>query len=255
MSFETVKYDVAVANRILAEVGLASGVLASLGHASMRVPEDADRFVVKGRGYAIDALACMRPEDMIVCDLEGYKIEGPSNSTQCFEVKMHSSIYKMYPAIQSVVHVHPRFTVVMSVIGASLRPLCQEGAQLVSGKLPVYPHVKTIQTDEEGLEVARLLAGGPAILLEGHGATTTGDSLEQSVMHMLWLEEQAKMNWYAYCAAGPNYRSIPSENVAEMDNRIPLIELPHFVEPMRGVQPKVGGVWAYYNQLVSKDIT
>jgi hypothetical protein len=35
---DQVKYDVAVANRVLAEIGLATGVLASLGHASLRVP-------------------------------------------------------------------------------------------------------------------------------------------------------------------------------------------------------------------------
>jgi len=220
----------------------------------MRVPDAPDRFVVKGRGYAVDALARMVPKDMVVCDLDGYKVEGPPGSTQCFEVKMHSSIYKMYPNVKSVVHVHPRYAVVMSVLQVNLRPMCQEGAQLVSNPIPVYPHVKTIQTDEEGAEVATMLAGGPAILLEGHGATTTGDSLEHSVMNMLWLEEQARMNWYAYCAAGPEYRSIPPESVAEMEGRTPLAELPHFVEPMQGVQPKVGGVWTYYREVVSADL-
>jgi ribulose-5-phosphate 4-epimerase/fuculose-1-phosphate aldolase len=254
MSFEDVKYDVCVANRILAELGLATGVLASLGHSSMRVPEAPDRFVVKGRGYAIDALAAMKPEQMIVCDLDANKIEGPPNSTQCFEVKMHSSIYKMYPNVVSVTHVHPRFAVVMSVLHATLRPMCQEGAEFISQPIPIYPHVKTIQTDEEGQEVATLLGGGSVILLEGHGATTTGSSLEQSVMHMMWLEEQARMNWYAYCAAGPNYRSIPEDRVVEMSGRTPLAELPHFVEPMREAVPAMGGVWAYYSDIVAKDI-
>src|SRR3712207_2754914 len=104
---DDVKYQVAVANRVLAEVGLASGILASLGHASQRVPSDPEKFVVKGRGYAMDALAAMRPEDMILCDLEGNKLDGPPGSTQCFEVKLHSCIYKLRPDVQSVVHVHP----------------------------------------------------------------------------------------------------------------------------------------------------
>ncbi len=43
MSFEDAKHEVAVANRVLAEVGLATGVLASLGHASLRVPENPER--------------------------------------------------------------------------------------------------------------------------------------------------------------------------------------------------------------------
>ena len=120
--------QVAIANRILSDVGLATGVTAALGHASMRVPNDPDRFVVKGRQYAIDALAVMRPEDMVVCDTEGFLVEGKPGLSQCSEVKIHSCIYKTRPEVQSVVHVHPRYTVLMSALGETLVPMCQEGA-------------------------------------------------------------------------------------------------------------------------------
>jgi ribulose-5-phosphate 4-epimerase/fuculose-1-phosphate aldolase len=250
--FEDVKQQVATANRVLAETGLATGVLAANGHASLRVPSAPDRFVVKGRGYAMDALARMRPEDMVVCDLEGFLIEGPLGGTQCFEVKMHSCIYRTYPEVQSIVHVHPRYVVVMSVLGVPLAPMCQEGIQLVARPLPVYPHVKTIQSDEEGMEVANLLGDSKAVLLQGHGATTTGASLEEAVMSMLQLEEQAKMNWYACCAAGLDHARIPEANIREMTERTPLRELPHFREVMRQGQPRIGGVWAHYSDLVSQ---
>ena len=64
--WDEVKYQVAVANRVLAEVGLATGFRASLGHASMRLPTDPGKFIVKGRGYRVDALHSIRPEDMVV---------------------------------------------------------------------------------------------------------------------------------------------------------------------------------------------
>src|SRR5207248_1122927 len=147
-----------------------------------------DRFVVKGRGYEIDALALMRPEDMVVCDLEGFKVDGPPGSTQCREVKMHSCVYKARPDVQSVVHVHPRFVVLMSVLQSTLVPMCQEGIQLVRKPLPVYPHVKTVWSEEEGMEVAKTLGSNRAILLYGHGATTCGASLEEAVTSMLLLE-------------------------------------------------------------------
>ena len=94
---DQVKEKVALGNRILAEAGFAEGVLASLGHASMRLPTEPDHFVVKGRGYRLDALSAMQPEDMIVCDLDGNKVDGPVGSSQCYEVKMHSAIYKTHP--------------------------------------------------------------------------------------------------------------------------------------------------------------
>jgi ribulose-5-phosphate 4-epimerase/fuculose-1-phosphate aldolase len=251
-----VKYQVAVANRVLCALGLCTGVTASLGHASLRVPGQPDRFVVKGRGYKMDALAAMRPEDMVVCDTEGYFIDGPPGSTQCFEVKMHSCIYKLYPHVHSVLHVHPRFTVLMTTLGQPIKPMCQEGIQLVRQPLPMYPHVKTIQTDEEGMEVATLMQGGKALLLQGHGATTTGHNLEESVMNMLHLEEQARMNYYALSALGPNYPSIPDTLVSEMSGRTPLAELPHFQDPIGRLsgELRVGGVWQYYTAEVSKDL-
>jgi ribulose-5-phosphate 4-epimerase/fuculose-1-phosphate aldolase len=63
---EEVKLQVAQANRVLSDVGLATGITLALGHASMRVPSQPDRFVVKGREYSLDALAVMRAEDMVV---------------------------------------------------------------------------------------------------------------------------------------------------------------------------------------------
>src|SRR5262245_58162863 len=81
-SLEATKVEAAIGNRILAEVGLAAGVRASLGHVSMRVSGDPNLFVVKGRGYRMDVLSRMRPEDMVVCDLEGNWVDGPPYSLQ-----------------------------------------------------------------------------------------------------------------------------------------------------------------------------
>jgi ribulose-5-phosphate 4-epimerase/fuculose-1-phosphate aldolase len=248
--FDNVKHDVAVANRILAEVGFSSGILASLGHISMRVPDDPTKFIVKGRGYKLDALPKMRPEDMIVCDMDGRVVEAPPGGMQCFEVKMHSCVYRDRPDVNSVVHVHPRFTVLMSVLGSTLVPMCNEGARLVRKPLPVYRHNKIVQTDAEGTEVASLLGDSRAVLLLGHGATTIGTSMEESFMNMYQLEEQARMNWYAYCAAGPDHPGIPEELLAEPPaNRA---DLDHFKdsETVLGRGPRVGGVWAYLTDLI-----
>jgi L-fuculose-phosphate aldolase len=251
-----VRRDVAIANRVLWATGLCTGVTVSLGHASMRLPDQPDRFMVKGRGYAMDALAAMRSEDMVTCDLDGNLVDGPPGATQCFEIKMHSWMYKLYPDVQSVVHVHPRFTVLMSTLGRTLKPMCQEGAELVARPLPVYPHLKTVVTDAEGEEVARLIDGHKAVLLQGHGATTVGSNLEQAVVNMLQLEEQARMNYQALCALGPDYPSLPAALLDEVRTRPPMAELPHFREPFARIngQPRTGGLWQYYTAQVAEDL-
>jgi ribulose-5-phosphate 4-epimerase/fuculose-1-phosphate aldolase len=116
--------------------------------------------------------------------------------------------------------------------------------------------VKTIQSDAEGMEVASLLGDSKAIIFQGHGAATVGATLSESVMNMLQLEEQAKMNWYAYCAGGPEHPFIPDELIEEMTNRPGLQELPHFAEVLRaqGGRPRTNGVWEYYKKRVSQDL-
>jgi ribulose-5-phosphate 4-epimerase/fuculose-1-phosphate aldolase len=194
----------------------------------------------------------MEPDDMVMCDTEGFLIAGRQGLTQCSEVKIHACIYKTRPDIQAVVHVHPRYTILMSVLTGSVRPMRQEGAQLVRHKLPIYPHVKTIQSDAEGMELVALLGNSPAILLRGHGAVTTGKKLSEAVMGMAHLEEQARMNYLAYCAEGENYNYLSDELLDEMVNRTPLYEHPHFKDVLKGRPPQRDGTWNYQKRAASK---
>ena len=250
-NLEDVKREVAAANRVLANLGLATGLTAALGHASMRVPSEPKHFFVKGREYEFDALSIMEPDDMVMCDTEGFLIAGRPGLTQCSEVKIHACIYKTRPQIQAVVHVHPRYTILMSVLTGSMKPMCQEGAQLVRRTLPIYPHVKTIQSDAEGMEVANLLGDSRAMLLRGHGAVTTGKNLSEAVMGMAQLEEQARMNYLAYCAEGKDYTYLSDNLIDEMSNRTPLYEHPHFKDVLKGRPPQRDGIWNYQKRVAS----
>lgn len=252
---EDTRQEVAVGTRVLVDFGLSTGVRASLGHVSMRVPGDPGKFVVKGRGYRLDTLARMRPQDLVVCNLEGELEESPPNIVPCFEVKIHSCIYKARPEINSVVHVHPTFTVVMSVLGQPIHSMCNEGNRLVADPIPVYPKQKIITTDEEGTEVARLLGNGEAVLLFGHGAVTAGRSMEQSVTDMIQLEHQAQMTYYAFAAAGKDHPYVSRELVMEFTQSSgSQFELPHFKQAIaKAGAPQYGGVWrAWYEDAAAQ---
>jgi ribulose-5-phosphate 4-epimerase/fuculose-1-phosphate aldolase len=246
MSYDEIKYQVAIANRILADLGLASGMNNSVGHASLRVPDDPNLFIVKGRGYNLDVVGLMRPDDMVVVDLEGNKVDGPDGVSQCYEVKMHSCIYRSRPDVQSVVHIHPRFTILMSVLGKTIRPMSNSGAQLVRKPIPTYPHSKLILTDEDGSGVAKTLGDHRAVLLKGHGAATVGNSLQESVTNMLHLEEQATLNTYAAGIAGLEHAYMSDEMLDEARAQPAYEQLPHFeasYDPTRRVR---NGFWAYH---------
>ena len=251
---EQVKTEVAIGNRILAELGLATGLRASLGHVSMRIPSEPDKFVVKGRGYRIDVLSRMRPEDMVVCDLEGNWLDGPAGSMQCGEIKIHSCILRDRPDVQSVVHVHPKFTVLLSVLGTEVRPLAQEGCTLFRKPLPVYPRTKVVTTEEEGSQVSKLLGDGDMVLLFGHGAVTTGKTVEEAVTRMAQLEHQAEYNYYAYAAAGKDHPFIPDNLVEEVASGSAFTQ-PHFKARTDAVGfPKNTGIWGYFSEVVAADM-
>jgi L-fuculose-phosphate aldolase len=254
MTLDDIKYQVAIANRILPELGLASGMSVSVGHASMRVPDAPDRFVIKGRGYEMDALPRMRPQDMVVCDMEGFKVDGPPGTSQCYEVKMHSCMYRDHPEVQSVVHVHPRHTILMSVLGKTLRPMSNSGAHLVRYGIPVYPHSKLILTDKDGTEVAALLDTGKAVMLKGHGAVTVGAGLRESVTNMVHLEEQALLNMHAYSLMGADHPYMSDEMLDEARAQPSYEQVAHFRDTYDPSLALPNGFWAYYTELAADSL-
>ncbi|MBL75522.1 MAG: hypothetical protein CL763_01125 [Chloroflexi bacterium] len=250
---DEIKREVAIANRVLADLGLATHILASLGHASLRVPNQPELFVVKGRGYETDALHVAKPEEMIVVNTNGEFVDGPKGTSQCYEVKMHSCIYRERPEVMSIVHTHPRYTNVLGLNDVKLKPMSNEGHQLVRNDIPVFPHSKLIITEEDGMEVVSAMGQSNVMLLQGHGAVTTGNNLENSVMNMLHLEEQSRLNWYALCAFGPNYKGIPEPSMDEFAAGFSeMRNAPHLATPLRNMPTvHVGGVWKYYTDLAA----
>ena len=117
--------------------------------------------------------------------------------------------------------------------------------------LPLYPHMMTIQSDAEGMEMANMLGDSQAMLLLGHGAVTTGKTLSEAVMGMAHLEEQARMNYLAYCAEGKGYTCLTANLLDEMLNRTPLYEQPHFKDVLKGREPQRDGTWNYQKRAAS----
>jgi L-fuculose-phosphate aldolase len=60
----------------------------------------------------------MSAADIVVCDLEGIKIDGAGEPTS--EIAMHLAIYQMRPDVSAVVHAHPPVATGFAVAG---RPL------------------------------------------------------------------------------------------------------------------------------------
>jgi ribulose-5-phosphate 4-epimerase/fuculose-1-phosphate aldolase len=101
------------------------------------------------------------------------------------------------------------------------------------------------------MEVAGLVEKSRAALLVGHGAVTHGGSMAEAFMNMYNLEEQARMNYHLYCAAGPDYQGIPAEMLAEPN--VPRTQLDHFKDEVPGPQ-RPNGVFLYYTKVAAQKL-
>jgi L-ribulose-5-phosphate 4-epimerase len=203
---------VAMACRILAATGICSGVTAAVGHASARIP-GTDRIIIKGRGYRHEALETMRPEDQIVIDLDCDIVSAPKGIAPPGEIKLYTHIYRTRPEVGGIVHAHPRFATVMSVIDRPMAVVCHEGAHITAEGVPVFEDMNLVSTDETGSEIASVLGNRSALLLKAHGAVTVGKNVEQATVNMIDLEEMAKMNLYCLAAAGREFAGVALEEV------------------------------------------
>jgi ribulose-5-phosphate 4-epimerase/fuculose-1-phosphate aldolase len=204
-----VKERLAIANRVLGNwyntLGLGS-ILMSFGHVSEKTTAG-NQFYVRGRPVSDDLLIKTKASEIVIVDFSSSKKVGGSSSVSMpGETKLHSFIYRKRSDVNSVCHAHPHFCVLASDLNLDLKPMCNEGIDLFPIKL--YRNNALISTDERGNELVRVLGDADSCLLRGHGAVTIGATCEIAVMRMIQLEEQARLNVFAFMAKGTNYEGI-----------------------------------------------
>lgn len=187
ISMSEIKKKLALACRILYMEGLGDF---HLGHMSCRVPGQ-NHFYMKPSGLGLEEI---NPEDLIVMDMEGNKLEGihPPHG----ESPIHSEIYKMRTDVQSVVHVHPFFSTAFTSVRIEMKPLTQDGTFFPRG-IPVFEDPELITRKEQGKALAQVLGENNALLLRNHGIVTAGGSIEEALIIALSLEKALKMQFMA----------------------------------------------------------
>jgi len=180
------KERVALATRMLA----SEGIVGSSGHVSMRIP-GTDHVLVGPSDVSRDVIT---PEDVVLVDLESRQLEG--NRKRPDETEIHTGIYRARPDVMSIVHTHPIYSVVFSVIKKPILPVHMHGAIFAEG-VPVFDSVGHINTRELGDGLAGALGHRRAVLIKMHGAAVVGPSLEEAFVAAFQLEENAQQQLLA----------------------------------------------------------
>lgn len=155
-------------------------------------------FVIKPSGVDYERLT---PDDMVVVDLEGNKIEGrykPSVDTDT-----HLILYRQFPQIGGIVHTHSPWAASWAQAGRSIPCYGTTHADYFYGEIPCVRNLTTEEINgryeyNTGLVIVEALKDAdvmavPAVLCKNHGPFTWGNTPEEAVHNAVVLEELAKM--------------------------------------------------------------
>lgn len=160
-------------------------------------------FVIKPSGVPYQEL---KPEDMVVIDLEGRQAEGklaPSSDTPT-----HAELYRRFPQIGGVVHTHSRWATIWSQAGRDIPPYGTTHADYIYGPVPCLRALSREETERAyELETGRVIASHfeengvdplhvPCVLVRSHGPFAWGKNALEAVHNAVVLEEVAMMAWH-----------------------------------------------------------
>ncbi len=162
------------------------GLIDFSGHMSARLPNSQVFFIHPGPLSRTK----VTPDDMAEVTLKGEWVGGKTNPPA--ETPIHAAVYQVRKDVNSVIHLHPHYSILPSIAGKDLVPVCQHGA-IFGAVVPVYPHAEHIETIEKGLSMAKVLGDSKAVIMKGHGAVIGESSVEAAFLASCHLEENARL--------------------------------------------------------------
>lgn len=155
-------------------------------------------FVIKPSGVEYDKLT---PEDMVVMDLQGNRIEGRLNPSS--DTATHLELYKAFPKMGGIVHTHSSWATSWAQAGRSIPCYGTTHADYIYGEVPCLRCLTKEEIDEAyeantGLLIADYFKDKeymaiPACLCKNHGPFAWGKDAVEAVRNAVVLEEVAKM--------------------------------------------------------------
>lgn len=191
---EELKEQVYKANMQLPKYGL---VTFTWGNVSA-IDRKTGLVVIKPSGVEYDA---MTPDDMVVVDLDGNKVEGklkPSSDTAT-----HVVLYREFKNIGGIVHTHSRWATIFAQAGLDIPALGTTHADYFYGSIPCTRYmteeeIKSEYEENTGKVITETFSklnpdDVPAVLVKSHGPFAWGKDCMEAVHNAVVLEETAMM--------------------------------------------------------------
>ena len=191
---EELKQKVFKANLALKEHGL---VTLTWGNVS-EIDRESGLVAIKPSGVDYET---MRPEDIVITDLEGNVVEGCLRPSS--DLPTHLELYKSFPEIKAVVHTHSRWATVFAQAGKSIPMLGTTHADTFYGDIPCTRAMTKAEIEgdyekETATVIIEEFANKdpdaiPGVVVCSHGPFTWGKNAMAAVKNAIVLEEVAMM--------------------------------------------------------------
>lgn len=191
---EELKKEVWAANLDLPKYGL---VTFTWGNVS-GIDREKGLFVIKPSGVEYDKL---KPEDMVVMDLDGNKVEGDLNPSS--DTPTHLELYKAFPECGGIVHTHSEWATSFAQAGKPIPAFGTTHADYFYGEIPVTRLMTKEEIEGEYekntgtviIETFKNLdpVAVPGVLVNNHGPFAWGTDAHNAVHNAVVMDEVAKM--------------------------------------------------------------
>ncbi|HHV61189.1 MAG TPA: L-ribulose-5-phosphate 4-epimerase [Firmicutes bacterium] len=161
--------------------------------------------VIKPSGVRYEDL---RPEDMVVVNLDGEVIEGRLKPS--VDTSTHLYVYRHMPEVGGIVHTHSPYATAFAALGRPIPVYLTAMADEFGGPIPVGRYAK-IGGEEIGQVIVESIGKSPAILMKNHGVFTVGPTPAAALKAAVMAEDVARTVHLALQLGQPD--EIPPEEV------------------------------------------
>jgi L-ribulose-5-phosphate 4-epimerase len=194
---EALKKQVWEANLELPKRGL---VVYTWGNVS-GIDREKGLVVIKPSGVSYEE---MKPEDMVVVDLDGNPVEGDLRPSS--DLNTHLVLYKSFSGVNGIVHTHSAWATIWAQAGRAIPPLGTTHADYFYGEVPctrrmTKDEIETAYETQTGYVILESFKNinpvyVPGVLVNNHGPFSWGKDAHEAVHNAVVLEELAKMAYH-----------------------------------------------------------
>lgn len=156
------------------------------GDVSARTP-DGKKFLLLPLRPSIDPK--ISDNDVLEYDLDGKLVSGRRDEPE--EICFYTCAYKAKKEPGAVIHVHPPVATALVATGRRIIPMRHRSLRF-GKEVPITPWLYGISR-KDGEQAAKAMGDNCAVMINGHGAIVTGETLQEACLNAIELEQTAKM--------------------------------------------------------------